>query len=642
MKQKTISVFLLMVFALSMLTGCSGTPAVPAATAVQPAATTVPAATQAAPAATTAATASAQTAASPADIANAKLLVFNNAAWQYDKTNDVYWQIGVQYSATPETKDYETLGIYVPGAYLTATANSDGSYTAKVNAAGSLNGFSASSAPMVYPVDTPGYMAAKSPTAYNYDEISSYMKAGFIYVQPGLRGRDNGVDASGKLIFSGGAPWGVTDLKAAIRYIRLNKDILPGNTNSTFTFGMSGGGAQSSIAGASGDSELYYPYLRSIGAAMVDAKGQPISDAVNGTMAWCPITSLDYADAAYEWNLGQFATTGTRASGTFTAALSKDLAAAYVDYLNKLGLKDQAGNVLLLNKSAAGISLSGSYYDYLKATIEGSLNNFLADTKFPYTKPQDMGFGGPGGPGGPGGKMPAGGPPAAGTQPVFPTMDPSVPTATPQVYQTVQDYINSLNADSKWVTYDAASNKATITSLADFVTHLKNASKGVGAFDGLDRSAGENNVFGNDASDSLHFDAVEAALLSSNQAAYAKYSDWKASYVTDYSTDLQAVDKLGGSIQTRLNMYNPMYYLSPYYAGYQKSKVATNWRINTGINQGDTANTVELNLSLALQNYSSVKSVDFTTVWGQAHVEAERTGDSTANFINWVTAIVKK
>ncbi|MDO4297788.1 MAG: hypothetical protein Q4C59_04820 [Lachnospiraceae bacterium] len=28
--------------------------------------------------------------------------------------------------------------------------------------------------------------------------------------------------------------------------------------------------------------------------------------------------------------------------------------------------------------------------------------------------------------------------------------------------------------------------------------------------------------------------------------------------------------------------------------------------------------------------------VDFETVWGQGHVEAERTGDSASNFIAWV------
>jgi hypothetical protein len=628
MKQKTISIFLLMVLTLSTLAGCT--------TTAQPTAT----------AETTVAEATTVSAVMPTedstmdptkDDAYAEVLTFNNSVWNYDADNDVYWQIGVQYSATPETMDYETLGIYVPGVYVTATANGDGTYTATLNEQGTLNGFTAKTAPWVFPVNTPGYSAQQAPTAYSYDGVSSYLEAGFIYVQAGMRGRGNGVDANGNLTYSGGAPWGVTDLKAAIRYVRYNKGVLPGDTNHTFVFGMSGGGAQSSVIGASGDSELYFPYLESIGAAMYDGNGQYINDAVSGVMAWCPITSLDYADEAYEWNMGQFASTGTRADTTWTSALSKDLATAYADYINQLGLKDQDGNALVLETSSDGIYTAGSYYEYLKSTVEESLNNFLSDTTFPYTETSGGMMGGLGG------GMPAGGPPTGITPGAgMPGGNGSSSEATSTTYQTIQDYIASLNSDSQWVTYDAATNTATISSIADFVNSQKNPSKGVGAFDGLNRSAGENNVFGNDASDSLHFDSTLAGLLAANQAKYATYSDWDASLVDAYVNDLKAVDKLGNSLQYRMNMYNPMYYLLPAYEGYQTATPATYWRINTGIKQGDTANTVEMNLALALENYDSVNDVEFTTVWGQAHTTAERIGDSTTNFIAWVTEIVKQ
>lgn len=228
------------------------------------------------------------------------------SAWNYDEANNVYWQIGVPYVTNPATTEYETLGIYVPGSYLTAIPNGDGTYTAAVNNTGAVNGFTAATAPIVFPVNTPGYSAQSAPTAYSYNEDLSYLQAGFVYVAAGMRGRDNGYNASGELSYSGGAPWGVTDLKAAIRYTRYNTDVLPGNTDSVFVFGMSGGGAQSAIIGASGDSALYTPYLESIGAAMTSADGQALSDAVTGVMAWCPITSLDEADEAYEWNMGQY------------------------------------------------------------------------------------------------------------------------------------------------------------------------------------------------------------------------------------------------------------------------------------------------------------------------------------------------
>lgn len=211
---------------------------------------------------------------------------------------------------------------------------------------------------------------------------------------------------------------------------------------------------------------------------------------------------------------------------------------------------------------------------------------------------------------------------------------------TSTTYETAQDYIDSLNATTQWVTYDAASNTATITSLADFATYAKTATKDVPAFDDLNRSQAENYVFGNDESDALHFDSGVAELLAANQDEYATYTDWDAAVVEAYATDLQAVDALGNGIEYRMNMYNPMYYLLASYEGYGTSTPATYWRIRTGIEQGDTASTVEVNLALALQAYDGVQAVDFATVWAQGHTTAERSGDSTTNFIAWVNEMV--
>lgn|GEM_PF-1285251 len=57
-----------------------------------------------------------------------------------------------------------------------------------------------------------------------------------------------------------------------------------------------------------------------------------------------------------------------------------------------------------------------------------------------------------------------------------------------------------------------------------------------------------------------------------------------------------------------------------------------------GIDQGDTHLGTEINLALALQAYSGVKSVDFETIWGLGHTEAEDSGTASANFIAWVEA----
>lgn len=532
-------------------------------------------------------------------------LAFDNAAWQYDEINDIYWQVGVVYVANPASLDYETLGIYVPGAYLEATANGDGTYTASVKSDAQVGQFTAATAPYVLPVNTPGFNASQAPT-WLADGIASYTQAGMIYLQPGIRGRDNTTDSQGQEVV-GGAPWGVTDLKAAIRYVRYNKDVLPGDTDKIVSFGHSGGGAQSAILGASGDSTLYNPYLEALGAAMKDKEGNPISDAPYGTMTWSPITSLDYADAAYEWNLGQFADSNTRAEGTFTQALSQDLAKEYANYINQLGLKHE-GQALTLTESSEGIYTQGSYATYLEGVVNQSLNNFLADTSFPYTSDGA----GPGG---------------------------STESVT---YETAQAYIDSLNAETQWVTYDAATNTAKISSLADFAKYVKTASKSVPAFDALDRSLAENAVFGVADANELHFDQLVARLLKNNQAKYESLTDWNSQYVTDFESDLAKTDSLGKTIAERQDLYNPMFYLTSAYSGYQTSKPAPYWRIRSGLSQGDTALTVETNLALALENQANgaVKSVDFATVWGQGNTTAERTGHASANFIQWVQEIV--
>ena len=532
-------------------------------------------------------------------------LAFDNAAWQYDEANDIYWQVGVVYVANSASLDYETLGIYVPGAYLEASANGDGTYTASVKSDAQVGQFTAATAPYILPVNTPGYNASQAPT-WLADGIANYTQAGMIYLQPGIRGRDNTTDSQGQEVV-GGAPWGVTDLKAAIRYVRYNKDVLPGDTDKIVSFGHSGGGAQSAILGASGDSTLYNPYLEALGAAMKDKEGNPISDAPYGTMTWSPITSLDYADAAYEWNLGQFADSNTRAEGTFTQALSQDLAKEYANYINQLGLKHE-GQALTLAESSEGIYTQGSYATYLEGVVNQSLNNFLADTSFPYTSDGA----GPGG---------------------------STESVT---YETAQAFIDSLNAETQWVTYDAATNTAKISSLADFAKYVKTASKSVPAFDALDRSLAENAVFGVADANELHFDQLVARLLKNNQAKYESLTDWNSQYVTDFESDLAKTDSVGKTIAERQDLYNPMFYLTSAYSGYQTSKPAPHWRIRSGLSQGDTALTVETNLALALENQANgaVKSVDFATVWGQGNTTAERTGHASANFIQWVQEIV--
>ena len=579
------------------------------------------------------------------------LAKIDNTSWQYNAEDDVYYQIGISYCENPADASYETLAVFVPGAYMTAADNGDGTYTCEINSAGSIGSYTADTAPIVMPVNTPGYSAMAPLTSYS--SFTEYTNEGFVYVHAGCRGRDSG------------APAGVTDLKAAVRYIRYTDNVLPGDAESIFTFGMSGGGAQSALMGSTGDSDLYNAYLEEIGAVM------GVSDAVLGSMCWCPITNLDTSDEAYEWMMGV-----TRNGLSEEEQLISDkLAEAFAAYINSAGIKDEDGNVLTLSESSDGIYQSGTYYDYMKTVIEESLNNFLSDTEFPYSASASGGMmGGPGGGmrGGHGGMPFGNGDRQDGEKPAF--GDGDVPdfgeygrpdgegalsfgeeemsgdmTAAEDeqpyeamdditrnestgglslsgTYETAQDYIDALNADGEWVIYDASTNTATITSIEDFVMAFKSASKNIGAFDQLDEEQGENTLFGYGDGDGAHFDAVLAQIL----------TDLGSSYASAYAEDLTQTDEAGNTVDVRLAMYTPLYYLLESSEGYETSTVAKYWRIRTGIAQSDCALSTEMNLALALENYSGVENVDFETVWGAGHTQAERTGSSTDNFIAWV------
>jgi hypothetical protein len=466
------------------------------------------------------------------------------ALWEYNSSAKIYYIIGLYYCGSPADTTYESMAIFVPAAYMNATANSDGTtYTCTINSSGTQGSYTAATAPIVMPVDTAGYSAQAALTSYSC-AAATYTDKGFIYLYAGCRGRTHG------------APTGVTDLKAAVRYYRYlqtsQTDSLPGDADRIFAFGHSGGGAQSAVFGSSGDSSLYTPYLTAIGA--VTDSGY--SDAICGAMCWCPITNLDQADGAYEWNMGL-----TRSSlSSADASISKGLASSFAAYINAVGFSDSSynsGAALTLTETSDGYYQAGTYYDYVLSVINTSISNYNSD--------------------------------------------------------------NSASVSSE-------------SSVAAFASSYKNAAKGLGAFDDYDgKSTAENTLMGI-VGTAGHFDTKLQPLVDS----------YASSYSNSFTSDLAATDSVGTSVTTRLMMYTPLYYLvdnSTYYGGYGTSTPARYWRIRTGIDQTDTSLCTEVDLYLALKKLAAagkISSVDFATVWGQGHTQAERTGSAATNFISWV------
>ncbi|MCR5691431.1 MAG: tannase, partial [Eubacterium sp.] len=90
----------------------------------------------------------------------------SSSAWSYNSSSNVYYQTGISYCQSPADSSYENMGIFVPGDYMNATSNGDGTYTCTVNTSAKVGNYTASTAPMVLPVNTAGYSAMTPPSAY--------------------------------------------------------------------------------------------------------------------------------------------------------------------------------------------------------------------------------------------------------------------------------------------------------------------------------------------------------------------------------------------------------------------------------------------------------------------------------------------
>ena len=206
------------------------------------------------------------------------------------------------------------------------------------------------------------------------------------------------------------------------------------------------------------------------------------------------------------------------------------------------------------------------------------------------------------------------------------------------IYESAQSYFAALNADNWWINYSHSSASVSVSSVRDFVLHLRPADLDASPYDLPDRSSKTNQLFGIGEESTLHFDAVAAGLVEKNLDAYSACEDWDDEFELAWQGDLEKVDSLETDMATRVAMMNPLYWLSGHYEGYGQASVAPHWRINEGLFDTDAALVTAPNIVLALRKYDGVADVAHTPVWGQGHVLAERSGSATTNLIAWVTS----
>ena len=559
-------------------------------------------------------------------------LELSSTRWNYDADTDCYWQVGLSYCLDPVSDTYQRLAIYVPGAYFKASRKGN-SYVCTVRSGVKVGNYTVDDAPFLMPINAPSFSAQEAATAFPGSDIQEYLDAGIIYVYAGFRGRSSGYDSDTDTYFDGGAPWGVADLKAAVRYLRYNASVLPGNTSRIFVFGHGAGGTLASLMGSTGDAPEYSDYLSELGAATHDAEGVNLSDKVYGAACWCPLP-LDHANAAYEWMMGQYANNDSRAEGTFGAALSDGLAASYGDYLNALKLADDSGN-LVLDETSAGICVAGSYYDHVLSQVEQAFDAFVAGASFPVTiQPTSQRSGGfPGGQDAEAAEDQAFSGAAGGSG------GQNIAGAT---YDSLEAYLAALNSDYQWITYDNSSEATNMAGLGALATHVRPAARDVCAYDSLKKDQAANQLFGVQDSETLHFDQGTLDLLAANTDAYSVLDGYDDTYSSSWTEDLDVEDTLGHDVRYRVDMCSPLHYLSGANGGFGEAGVAEYWRIRSGVMQSQTTLTGELGLAAALRAYDGVADVDCQLVWDAGFAPAERSGSATENLLAWVAECCSK
>lgn len=249
---------------------------------------------------------------------------------------------GLVYVANPVDSKHQSMNVYIPKAVSAMDA------TTPIFFPNWIGGYNPS-LPGV-----PGVSAhdGKPTKPEKANALLVALSKGYVVASPGARG---------KTMDYGRAPAGLVDLKAAVRYLRYNDAVMPGDAEKIICNGTSAGGAMSSLLGATGNNKDYASYLEEIGAA--DAR-----DDIFAASCYCPITNLDNADTAYEWQfhvdpvwhwfLGPTPLTKEQLK------FSKELKAMFPAYVNSLGLRTPKGASLGLDKNS-----EGNFKDYVKSFL---------------------------------------------------------------------------------------------------------------------------------------------------------------------------------------------------------------------------------------------------------------------------------
>jgi len=459
------------------------------------------------------------------------------------------------YVKKPFEPESQMLSIYIPEAYLKG---------------GTINGFTAETAPIFMPNSVGGYMPGtivepQEESRHGGANAALYaLSNGYVVVSPAIRGRSlkarNGYE-------TGKAPALIVDYKAAVRFVRHNRKanrIPAGDTEKIISCGTSAGGALSALLGATGNAKDYIPYLKEQGAAKE-------RDDIFASMAYCPITNLENADMAYEWMFHDANAYYSKksADGTGIAItpeqkeVSAELKEKFAEYLDSLNLRDSLGNHLNLSPDGDGL-----FREYIESLYLESAQD-------------------------------------------------SIDTGDTTVLNT------------PWLTI--SDGMAVHMDFPKYIESVKRL-KGIPAFDAFDMTTGENNEFGTYDIANKHF--TRYALEHSQFVTVPKLEDEKKlaeeksrQYNLAFPVEKRQLRKANLEEQMEkdkldlsqymangqiIKMMNPIRYI-----GNPEIQTAPHWRIRHGALDRDTVLAIPAILAVKLKNND--KSVDFKVAWGYGH-----------------------
>lgn len=414
-----------------------------------------------------------------------------------------------------------------------------------------------------------GYMASSAKKPSSTDATGRVLQEGYIVCIPGVRGSNSIIEKNGTKIYTGTAPNGLLDLKAAVRYLRYNDSRIPGNSERIFIDGTSAGGAMSALIGTTANRDEYEPYLEKMGVPKV-------KDNVYGTICYCPITDLNHADMEYEWLYG-CTNHSVRHLDSIQCRISDELASLAPAYINSLKLKDDNGNLITADNYKEFLSsfIAASAHKALQEGIEipdsigivmYSENTGMDDGRAaPSFGPEGNHNGAPTGnrPDAPQGYQPMGGPNSnRGHRPMF---------------NSSTDFVKSIDLD-KYLSYVGSQSPLKTPPAFDQMGVI------------VSTPSPENKVFANE--------------------------DGQPNNFTDFSYEHREhnpKDTLPAELEKRVYLMNPMNFISSSVS----ADVAPKWYIRQGAKDRDTSFLVPVNLATKLKNAGY--DVDFFLPWNRPH-----------------------